>query len=139
MVSLDGFDVVGVGLAVATALFGVAFWDALPTEMAIHFGVGGRPDNVAPRWVGVSFVPALMLGTLAFLNGAARLDPPDSDRVFDATKLWTMAVLAYVQAFVVAWNLGHELSVTVALVPVLGSAAVLVVWALLTERRVAAG
>ena len=139
MRSLDKADAVGIALAVATALAGVALWPRLPGQMAVHFGVGGTPDNFVPKAVGVFIVPALMPATLAVMNGAARLDPPDSYRVFDVAKLWTTAILAYVQGFVLAWNLGYELSPTVVLAPVLGSAAVLVVWAALAERRATVG
>lgn len=137
--SLPRTDAAGIVLAVATALVGVAFWTRLPAEMAIHFDVSGTPDNFVPKVVGVFFLPVLMPALLAFMNVAARLDPPDGYRVFDVTKLWTVAILAYVQGFVVAWNLGHELPMSLVLAPVLGSAAVLVVWSVLAERRAGVG
>lgn len=137
--SLRSTDVFGVGLALVTAAVGVVLWGRLPSEMAIHFGVSGDPDNYAPRAFGVFFLPVLMVGLLAFVNGAARLDPPEDARVFRVTKLWTLAVLAFVQGFVLAWNLGYELPMSVVLGPVLGSALVLVVWSYRTERGVAKG
>ncbi|MFD1515516.1 DUF1648 domain-containing protein [Halomarina rubra] len=139
MAPLRTVDHLGVVLAALTVGLGIALWGDLPAEMAIHFDTGGEPDNLVPKPVAVVLVPALMVGVLGIMNTAARADPPASPRVFRVTKLWTLGILAYVHGYVLAWNLGYELPPSVVLGPVLGSAAVLVVWALRTERRASVG
>lgn len=139
MARLRTTDLVGVALAVAAALVGVVFWNELPAEMAVHFDVGGSPDNYVPRVVAVFFLPVLTVVLLGFVNVVARYDPPSVPHVFTVSKLWTAALLAYVQGFVVVWNLGYSLSVDLVLAPVLVSAVVLVLWSVAAERQATHG
>jgi uncharacterized membrane protein len=132
-------DVLGVALAVAAALGGVAVWNDLPATMAIHFDPGGSPDTFVPRAVGVFLLPTLVVVLVGALNVAARYDPPSAPRVLAVSKLWLAALLGYVQWFVVAWNLGYRLSVDLVLAPVLLSAVVLVLWSVAAQRRATAG
>jgi hypothetical protein len=44
-------------IALAGSLLAVAWFGRLPTEIAIHWGPGGRPDGFAPPWV----VPGMLL------------------------------------------------------------------------------
>jgi uncharacterized membrane protein len=139
MARLRTTDLSGVALAVAAAAVGVVFWRELPAEMAVHFDVGGAPDGYVPKPVAVFALPLLTVALLGFVNLVARYDPPTAPRVLTVSKLWTAALLAYVQTFVVVWNLGYTLSVDLVLAPVLVSAVILVLWSVAAERQAALG
>jgi uncharacterized membrane protein len=109
---------VGVGLALAalTALVGLAVWPRLPSEVAIHFTAGGTPDNYVSRMVGVLLLPALMVATLAVLEGALRADPPADPRTPTVVVVATMAFMTAIQGLVLAWNLGYAVDFSLVLV-----------------------
>ncbi|WP_436925189.1 hypothetical protein [Halosimplex amylolyticum] len=43
-----------------------------------------------------------------FLDAVARFDPPEEPQVLEVVKVATAGLLAAVQGFVLAWNLGHD-------------------------------
>lgn len=103
----DRSDWLSLGLVAVTLLAGLALWDQLPAEMAIHFSASGEPDNFASKPVAVVSLPAVMVATWLFIEGAGRVDPPEDPRVLDVVTVATMALLAAVQGFLFAENLGH--------------------------------
>ena len=42
-------------------LLGVALWEKLPQNIAIHFNFNNQPDNFAPKGFAVFGLPALMV------------------------------------------------------------------------------
>ncbi|ELZ28131.1 hypothetical protein C475_04980 [Halosimplex carlsbadense 2-9-1] len=105
---LDRYDWLSLALIVATLLSGLALWEQLPAEMAVHFSASGEPDNVTSKPVAVVSLPALMLATMLFIEGAGRIDPPEDPSVLGVVTAATMALMAAVQGLLFAWNLGHE-------------------------------
>ncbi|WP_436928495.1 DUF1648 domain-containing protein [Halosimplex halobium] len=105
---LDRYDWLSLALVAATLVAGLALWDRLPAEMAIHFSASGEPDNFASKPVAVVSLPAVMLATLLFIEGAGRVDPPADPSVLGVVTVATMALLAAVQGLLFAWNLGYE-------------------------------
>ncbi len=99
----DGVCVLLSGLALVA---GLALWPRLPDTLATHFTASGTPDATMPKAIGVVAIPAVMLLTLAVMNGAARVDPPSSPLLFPFVKVATTAFLAAVHGVVLAWNLG---------------------------------
>ncbi|QSG12061.1 Uncharacterized membrane protein, DUF1648 family [Halapricum desulfuricans] len=131
---LQRSDLIASAMLVLAALAGVAFWDALPAEMAIHFGPGGDPDSYVSRPVGVVLAPAIGLGAIAIARAAIRADPTSDPRVGSAAIYFVGGVVSYVHGLVLAYNLGHRFSMTAALVPVFVATAVLVAWAVYRDR-----
>ena len=129
MPSLQKTDLAATALLVVVTLAGVAVWDSLPAEMAIHFGVSGEPDNFVSKPLGVTLAPAIGLVALAFVRFSARLDPTADQRTLDASVLFLGATIAYVQGFVLAWNLGYRLDPLVVVAPVLVGAGLLTAYA----------
>ncbi|MEF8880894.1 MAG: DUF1648 domain-containing protein [Halapricum sp.] len=127
-------DLVATGLLAATALAGVVLWNDLPAEMAIHFDASGTPDNYVDKPLGVLLAPAIGFGAIWFTRLSARADPSADPRVIAGAVYFVGGLIAYVQALVLAYNLGHRFSMTTALVPVFVASAVLVVWAVYRER-----
>ncbi|WP_074792389.1 DUF1648 domain-containing protein [Haloferax larsenii] len=107
----------GVAIFAITALAGLALLPRLPSEVAIHFGIGGEPDSFVAAPAGVLLLPGIGLATLAFTRvagsvGIGTSTPP----VFDPL---LATFLGYVQALVLAYNLGVRINVTTALAPAL--------------------
>lgn len=111
-----------VAVVAVTALVGLAFLDQLPTEVAIHFGPGGSPDDYAARSVALALIPALQIGMVALFAALPRIDPLGENlrefgRAYDGFVLVLLGFLGYVHALVVLWNAGYDLAVTPALAP----------------------
>jgi uncharacterized membrane protein len=101
--------------------------------MAIHFGASGTPDNFVDKPLGVLLAPAIGVAALVFVRVAARVDPTADQRVLDVSVLFLGATIAFVQSFVLAWNLGVRVSPAVVVGPVLLGAGVLTVYAFYRE------
>lgn len=129
MPSLRWTDATAAALLVLVTVAGAAVWDSLPAEMAIHFGVSGEPDNFVSKPLGVALAPAIGVVALAFVRFAGRLDPTADRRTLDVSVLFLGATIAYVQGFVLAWNLGHRVDPLAVVAPVLVGAGLLTVYA----------
>jgi uncharacterized membrane protein len=131
--SLTRLDSISGGLALLTALVGLAVYPHLPAEMAIHFSASGQPDNFAPKPVAVAAVPVVMLLTHFVIRGAARIDPPEDPRTMTGITVATMLLLAAVQGLVLAWNLGHAVPFDLVLVGILVWSVLVVGYAIVRE------
>ncbi|GGC58526.1 DUF1648 domain-containing protein [Haloferax sulfurifontis] len=105
---------VGVAILALSAVAGVVLLPVLPSSVAIHFG-GGDPDSFVAAPLGVLLVPTIGIGALLVTRfaGATAIGnsvPP----VFDSV---LATFLAYVQALVLAYNLGARFDMLVAVVP----------------------
>lgn len=122
-----------IGLVVVA---GLALWPRLPTEMAIHFGTGGAPDDFVGRPVGVLLTPTIGVAVVLLIRrGRGLSGPAPSPALEDASVVVAGVVVAYVQGLILAWNVGVEFDVTVAVLPVLALAGVLTLYALWREGR----
>ncbi|MDS0240099.1 MULTISPECIES: DUF1648 domain-containing protein [Haloferax] len=105
---------VGVAILALSAVVGVVLLPALPPSVAVHFGTGGEPDSFVAAPLGVFLVPTIGVGALLVTRFAGATAIGDSvPPVFD-TVLATF--LAYVQALVLAYNLGARFDMPVAVV-----------------------
>lgn len=123
------YDYAGVALLGLVAVAGVALLPSLPDRLAVHFGTGG-PDSFVSPFVGVLLLPAVGVGTVAFLRLVSAR--PGTNAVSPSYGLLLAAFLAYVQAVVLAWNLGYPVDVSVAVLP---AAAVFVAVSLAANYR----
>ena len=120
-------DLLAYGLLAVSALAGLLVWSSLPDTMAIHFGISGEPDRFVPKPLAVVLAPAIgVAGVLVTRYAPARFGgthgPP---AVEHATVVFISGTVAYLQGFVLAWNLGHRVGSNAILVPVLLAAAAL--------------
>jgi len=120
-------DAVALGLVVAAALVGLAFWKDLPARLAIHWG-GSGPDTVVAKPLALLGIPAFGAATVAFVRLApdSLTNTPGGETV---TVLFLGVVFAWVHGVVVVWNLGYRFDVTLAVLPVLIAGGALVVYA----------
>lgn len=117
---VDTADLIAGVPLLASLVAGILAWPELPGEMAVHFQAG-NPDWFVAKPLGVSLVPAIGFATIAFV----RTQIPDG-----LTRLLNVGfvglTLSIGQGYVLAWNLGYELTPLVVLVPALGGGALLV-------------
>lgn len=127
-------DAIDGALVLVATLLGVAAWPSLPSDVVVHFSADGTPGAAGPRAVGVLLVPAAMVATLVAIRAALRFDPPADERAAIAASSGTMALLAALQAILLAWNLGYAVPVRYVAPVVLLWAAALVSYALSLEQ-----
>lgn len=129
----DRWDAFAVLVLLGAAAAGLALLPDLPASFAIHFGPGGAPDSAVDPAVGVLLTPAIGVATVAFVRLALRLDPPDDPRVRPVVVVWTALFLVAVQALLLAWNLGYDVSVDLATTGLVASSVGLVAVVLYLE------
>jgi len=131
--SKRSIDALAVGTMALPLVAAVLLWGSLPAEMAVHWS-GGTPDTVASKPFATVGLFAFGVATVAFVRIA-----PDS--VTNTPGGTTLSVLflgvtfGWVQTMVLVWNLGYRFDVTLALLPILAVAALLVAYAVRTGRR----
>jgi uncharacterized membrane protein len=119
-------DAVAVGLLAVAAVAGLVLWPSLPDQMAIHWR-GSEPNSYVGKPVGVFGLVALGVAIVAF----ARLGPDSVTSTpggVGPTVLFVGVVIAWIQAVVLAWNLGYRFDVALAVIPVLVGAGLLVAY-----------
>jgi len=122
-------DLVAHTLLVGAALAGVLLWPALPDSMAIHFGAGGEPDSFIAKPIAVILTPAIGVASVLLVRYAPEwASRTRSPHVETLSVVFVGSVIAYVQGFVYAWNLGYRPSIWVVLGPVLLAAAAFVAY-----------
>jgi uncharacterized membrane protein len=122
-------DLVAYALLVGAALAGLLLWPALPDSMAIHFGAGGEPDSFVAKPVAVVLAPAIGVAAVLLVRYAPEwASRTRSPYVETLSVVFVGSVIAYIQGFVYAWNLGYRLSIWVVLAPVLLAAAAFVAY-----------
>lgn len=119
---LGRWDTVAVLVLLGAAGAGLAVLPDLPASFAIHFGPDGAPDSVVDPTVGVLLTPAIGVATVAFVRLALRADPPGDPRVGPVVVVWTALFIAAVQALLLAWNLGYDVAVDLAVAGLVAAA-----------------
>jgi uncharacterized membrane protein len=129
----DAVAYAAIGLAV---LGGVVLWPRLPAEMAIHFDASSTPDSFVSKPVGVLLGPTIGVAAILLVRRGGELGGgPTHPAVEDAAVGFLGVVVAYVQGLVLAWNVGLRFDVTVSVLPVVGLAVALLVYAMYREGR----
>lgn len=88
---------------------GVALWNELPEEMAIHFNIYGEPDNFASKSFGVFGLPAMMALLqvfCCFINDINAYQHGDRKK-FEMVTKWIIPVMAIVlQIALLGYSIG---------------------------------
>lgn len=113
---------IGLGIALAAAAASLVFAPDLPEEMVTHWAASGTPDGTMGRTTVLVGGPSLVLGVVVLFEVVPRIDPlaaniREFQRAYDAAAVLVAAFTAYVYGLVIAWNLGHEFDLLVALAP----------------------
>jgi uncharacterized membrane protein len=115
---------VGLGIVLVSAIASVLAYPELPRQMAVHFTVEGTPDDYLDRPIALALVPALELAVLGMYAVIPRLDPlgeniAEFENYYDLVAIVTVAVLAYVHAAVLGYNLGYRYEMGQVIAPML--------------------
>lgn len=123
-------DLLAYALLGGSVLVGLLLWSALPDQMAVHFGGNDQPDNYVAKPLAVVLAPGIGLAAVL----VTRYAPDWASRTYHSpeverlTVVFVSAVIAYVQGYVYAWNLGYQVPASLVVVPVLVGAAALVLY-----------
>lgn len=101
-------------LILLPALFGVAVWNRLPENMAIHWGIGSVADGFAPRFLAVFLMPLIFIALFwagVFVTAWDQKKSPQNSKV-TALALWIMPLVSlwvngmlYATAFGLAFDM----------------------------------
>ncbi|WP_135820808.1 SdpI family protein [Halostella litorea] len=124
-------------LVAAMVAASALLYDRLPEQLATHWNADNAVDDTLPRALGLALFPALGLGLAGLFALVPRIDPLGENiaefrTAYDVMAVTSVALLAYVQALVLWWNLGNEFAVSAAVAPAV--AAVYVVSGYAVER-----
>ena len=88
---------------------GVALWNELPEEMAIHFNIYGEPDNFASKSFGVFGLPAMMalLQVFCCFINDFNANKHGDRKKFEMVTKWIIPVMAIVlQIALLGYSIG---------------------------------
>jgi len=97
-------------------LLGVALWNSLPENIAIHFDMYNRPDNFAPKWFAVFGLPAMMviLQTVSCVITDFNSAKHGERKKFEKVVKWIVPVLCIVlQVITLGYSLGWAIDIRV--------------------------
>ena len=97
-------------------LLGVALWNSLPENIAIHFDMYNRPDNFAPKWFAVFGLPVMMviLQTISCAITDFKSAKHGERKKFENVVKWIIPVLCIVlQVITLGYSLGWAIDIRV--------------------------
>ncbi len=97
-------------------LLGVALWNSLPENIAIHFDMYNRPDNFAPKWFAVFGLPVMMviLQTISCVITDFNSAKHGERKKFENVVKWIIPVLCIVlQVITLGYSLGWAIDIRV--------------------------
>jgi uncharacterized membrane protein len=114
----------GLIIVLISAVLSAGTAPALPEQMTTQWNAAGAADGTMSKPAVLVGGPSLVLGIVLLFESIPRIDPlaeniDSFQTAYDAAAILVAGFLAYVHGFVVAWNLGYEISVQQALSPAL--------------------
>jgi len=111
-----------VALSFAVSLYALP---RAPETVVTHWNAAGEADGSMAKLPGLFLLPTLTLGVVALLSVAPRIDPLRENvatfrRHYDWFVVLFAAFMTYVNALLVAVNLGYDVNVVRALSPAIG-------------------
>lgn len=91
------------------------FYPAMPETIASHWGFSGEPNGYAPKLLALFALPVMTAAAVALLAAVPRIDPLGANvrkfrRHYDAFVAVVALFMLAVQAYVVLWNSGVQVS-----------------------------
>ncbi|MBQ9756798.1 MAG: DUF1648 domain-containing protein [Clostridia bacterium] len=109
--------------------FGVALWDRLPGEMAIHFDINNNPDNFASKGFVVFGLPVLMVILQIFCCFVNDINAhKHGERIkFERATKWIIPVMTViVQAVTIFYGLGWQMDIRAVAALIVGAILIVV-------------
>jgi uncharacterized membrane protein len=110
------------GVLALTFAVTILAWPSMPDPVASHWGFSGEADGYMPKAWGLLLVPFLSVGLAALLLLIPRIDPlrANIEEFREAYERFIVVFLLYllaVQAFILLWNYGIQVSISMVLSP----------------------
>jgi uncharacterized membrane protein len=102
-----------------SVILGVICYPSMPDQMVIHWGPNGEPNGFAPKLVGVSFIPVVML----FIFVAVRSQKQYYQKFqssHDTILNTLMIVLLVIHGVIIAYGYGYMLNIGIFVTLILG-------------------
>ena len=118
----------------------IVVYPELPSEMASHWNAAGEADGFSAKGLSTFFVPILMVGLAGLMWAVPFIDPLRKNvEVFRLEYEWFIAVMTafflVIQAQILLWNLGYEISPNVVLPISMSVLYIYIGWMLGRARR----
>lgn len=105
-------------LTLLPMLFGIIFWDALPEQMATHWGIDGNVDGTSSAYIAVFLLPCILCLTNIFCMWCTSFDKNNSNQNAKAFGIifWIMPLLSFfTNGIVYATAFGKEININMLL------------------------
>ncbi len=105
-------------------LLGLALWDKLPSEIAIHFDINNNPDNFAPKAFVVFILPLLMvlLQFICCLINDINAKKHGERKKFETVTKWIIPVMCVIlQAMTFAYALERIVEIRIPVILIVGA------------------
>lgn len=111
-----------IGLVFLTFAAGAILYPQMPKYMATHWNISGEADSYSEKFWGVFLLPTLSLAVYFIMAIIPLIDPLKENiktfrRYYDGFIVLMMLFFSYLQALVLAWNLGYVQNMNIALPP----------------------
>ncbi len=108
--------------SILSLLLGLAAYPYMPDQVASHWNAYGQADGYATKTFAIIFIPIMVLATGALMIFLPRLDPLKANlAVFQSSYNRIIVLMAgflfYLQGITLAWNLGWQFNLVLALTP----------------------
>ena len=101
-------------LTLLPMLFGIIFWDALPEQMATHWGIDGKADGSSSAFVAVFLLPCILCLANIFCMWCTSFDKKNANQNEKAMGIiyWIMPLLSFfTNGVIYATAFGKEINV----------------------------
>lgn len=98
------------GVLIIVIVMTLIAYPMLPAEIAIHFGSDFSPDTFAQKWLGLLFIPILMLAFLVTEYYGIEKVKSDILLEFKYCFYLVLVFLAVMQGSVILYSLGYDLT-----------------------------
>jgi uncharacterized membrane protein len=108
--------------SILSLLLGLAVYPYLPDQVANHWNAYGQVDGYTTKISGIILIPIIILATGALMIFLPRLDPLKANVAGFQGSYYRIVVLMagflfYLQGITLAWNLGWNFNLVMALTP----------------------
>jgi len=108
--------------SILSLLLGLAAYPYMPDRIVSHWNAYGQADGFTTKIIGILFIPMMILATGALMIFLPRLDPLRANLAGFQGSYYRIVVLMagflfYLQGITLAWNLGWQFNLVLALTP----------------------
>jgi len=122
--ALDRRDAVGIAIVALTVAVSLLTYDDLPAQLATNFDASGDPGETMAKPLALALPTVLAAFVVVVFRVLPAIDPLGDNIAafqdyYDLIAVVVVGVVGYVHLLIVGWNLGYDVSVAQAVVPVL--------------------